>query len=48
METVQSIKQRFEIIGNDQKLNRAIEKAIQVAISLLFILPQICKFSLLF
>ena len=31
METVQSIKQRFEIIGNDQKLNRAIEKAIQVA-----------------
>ena len=31
METVQSIKQRFEIIGNDSKLNRAIEKAIQVA-----------------
>ncbi|MCY7362691.1 MAG: sigma 54-interacting transcriptional regulator, partial [Ignavibacteria bacterium] len=31
METVQNIKQRFEIIGNDQKLNRAIEKAIQVA-----------------
>ena len=31
METVQAIKQRFEIIGNDQKLNRAIEKAIQVA-----------------
>ncbi len=31
METVQSIKQRFEIIGNDAKLNRAIEKAIQVA-----------------
>jgi transcriptional regulator with PAS, ATPase and Fis domain len=31
METVQSIKQRFEIIGNDPKLNRAIEKAIQVA-----------------
>ncbi|HRA72676.1 MAG TPA: sigma-54 dependent transcriptional regulator, partial [Flavobacterium sp.] len=29
--TVQSIKQRFEIIGNDPKLNRAIEKAIQVA-----------------
>ena len=31
METVQSIKQRFEIIGNDPKLNRALEKAIQVA-----------------
>jgi transcriptional regulator with PAS, ATPase and Fis domain len=31
METVQSIKQRFEIIGNDPKLNRAVEKAIQVA-----------------
>jgi transcriptional regulator with PAS, ATPase and Fis domain len=31
MEGVQSIKQRFEIIGNDVKLNRAIEKAIQVA-----------------
>ena len=31
MENVQSIKQRFEIIGNDPKLNRAIEKAIQVA-----------------
>lgn len=31
MESIQSIKQRFEIIGNDQKLNRAIEKSIQVA-----------------
>ena len=31
METIQNIKQRFEIIGNDPKLNRAIEKAIQVA-----------------
>ncbi|WPR71765.1 sigma-54 dependent transcriptional regulator [Flavobacterium sp. NG2] len=31
MESVQSIKQRFEIIGNEPKLNRAIEKAIQVA-----------------
>ena len=31
MEGIQSIKQRFEIIGNDPKLNRAIEKAIQVA-----------------
>ncbi len=31
MESIQSIKQRFEIIGNDPKLNRAIEKAIQVA-----------------
>jgi transcriptional regulator with PAS, ATPase and Fis domain len=31
METVQSIKQRFSIIGNDTGLNRAIEKAMQVA-----------------
>ncbi len=31
MESIQSIKQRFEIIGNDVKLNRSIEKAIQVA-----------------
>lgn len=31
MENVQSIKQRFEIIGNDIKLNRALEKTIQVA-----------------
>ncbi len=31
MDTVQNIKQRFEIIGNNLKLNRAIEKAIQVA-----------------
>ncbi|MDC1266209.1 sigma-54 dependent transcriptional regulator [Flavobacteriaceae bacterium] len=31
METVQSIKQRFSIIGNDTGLNRAIEKAVQVA-----------------
>lgn len=31
MESIQSIKQRFEIIGNDSGLNRAIEKAIQVA-----------------
>lgn len=31
MESVQAIKQRFEIIGNDPKLNRAVEKAIQVA-----------------
>jgi transcriptional regulator with PAS, ATPase and Fis domain len=31
MESVQAIKQRFEIIGNDPKLNRALEKAIQVA-----------------
>ncbi|WP_396174280.1 sigma-54 interaction domain-containing protein [Flavobacterium sp.] len=31
MESVQNIKQRFEIIGNDPKLNRAIEKAIQVS-----------------
>lgn len=31
MENVQAIKQRFGIIGNDPKLNRALEKAIQVA-----------------
>lgn len=31
MESIQNIKQRFEIIGNDPKLNRAIEKSIQVA-----------------
>jgi len=31
MEYVQAIKQRFGIIGNDPKLNRALEKAIQVA-----------------
>lgn len=31
MENLQVIKQRFEIIGNDIKLNRALEKAIQVA-----------------
>lgn len=28
---MQGIKQRFEIIGNDVKLNRALEKAVQVA-----------------
>ena len=31
MENIQTIKQRFGIIGNDPKLNRAIEKATQVA-----------------
>ena len=31
MENIQTIKQRFEIIGNDSKLNRALEKASQVA-----------------
>jgi len=31
MESVQAIKQRFEIIGNDPKLNRAVEKSLQVA-----------------
>ncbi|WP_299119445.1 sigma-54 dependent transcriptional regulator [uncultured Winogradskyella sp.] len=31
MESIQAIKQRFGIIGNNPKLNRAIEKAIQVA-----------------
>ena len=31
MENVQSIKQRFGIIGNDIGLNRALEKSIQVS-----------------
>ena len=31
MESIQAIKQRFGIIGNDTGLNRAIEKTIQVA-----------------
>ncbi|MDX1326998.1 MAG: sigma-54 dependent transcriptional regulator [Arenibacter sp.] len=31
MESIQATKQRYEIVGNDVKLNRAIEKAIQVA-----------------
>ena len=31
MESPQSVKQRFEIIGNDPNLNRAIEKSIRVA-----------------
>ncbi|MBL4939958.1 MAG: sigma-54-dependent Fis family transcriptional regulator [Lutibacter sp.] len=31
METLQAIKQRFEIIGNDIHLNRALEKAIRVS-----------------
>jgi transcriptional regulator with PAS, ATPase and Fis domain len=31
MESIQSIKQRFGIIGNSPTLNRAIEKAMQVA-----------------
>ena len=31
MESVQATKQRFGILGNDPKLNRAVEKAIQVA-----------------
>lgn len=31
MESLQIIKQRFEIIGNDIHLNRALEKAIRVA-----------------
>ncbi|MBL4724398.1 MAG: sigma-54-dependent Fis family transcriptional regulator [Lutibacter sp.] len=31
MENLQAIKQRFEIIGNDIQLNRALEKAIRVA-----------------
>lgn len=31
MESVQSIKQRFELIGNDPKFNRSLEKSMQVA-----------------
>ena len=31
MESIQATKQRFGIIGNDPKLNRAVEKAIQVS-----------------
>jgi transcriptional regulator with PAS, ATPase and Fis domain len=31
VESVQATKQRFGIIGNDPKLNRAVEKSIQVA-----------------
>ena len=31
MESLQAIKQRFEIIGNNIHLNRALEKAIRVA-----------------
>ncbi len=31
MESVQAVKQRFGIIGNDIQLNRAIEKSVQVA-----------------
>lgn len=31
MESIQAIKQRFEIIGNNPGLNRAVEKALQVA-----------------
>jgi len=31
MESLQAIKQRFEIIGNDIHLNRSLEKAIRVA-----------------
>ena len=31
MEALKSIKQRFEIIGNDDKLNRSIAKAIRVS-----------------
>ncbi|MEO8933635.1 MAG: sigma 54-interacting transcriptional regulator, partial [Xanthomarina sp.] len=31
MESIQSTKQRFGIIGNDAMLNRAIEKAMQVS-----------------
>ena len=31
MEEIQHIKQRFEIIGNDEKLNRSLRKAVRVA-----------------
>jgi transcriptional regulator with PAS, ATPase and Fis domain len=40
MESIQAIKQRFEIIGNDPKLNRAVEKAIQVAPTDISVLVQ--------
>jgi hypothetical protein len=30
MDTIQAIKQRFEIIGNEPKLNRAIEKPFKL------------------
>ena len=33
MESVQSIKQRFGIIGMNPLLNRAIEKALRVAVT---------------
>ena len=58
METVQSIKQRFGIIGNNIVLNRAIEKALQVAptdISVLVtgesgvgkeVIPKLCLLNL--
>ena len=32
MISLQALKQRFEIIGNNTGLNRALEKAIQVAL----------------
>ena len=31
MEGLTTIKQRFEIIGNDEKLNRSLSKALRVA-----------------
>jgi len=31
MESIKSVKQRFGIIGNNEKLNRALEKSIQVS-----------------
>ena len=31
MESIQSVKQRFGIIGNNERLNRALEKSIQVS-----------------
>jgi transcriptional regulator with PAS, ATPase and Fis domain len=40
MESIQATKQRFEIIGNDPKLNRAVEKAIQVAPTDISVLVQ--------
>ena len=47
MEGIQTTKQRFGIIGDDPKLNRAIEKAIQVAPTAVsythLTLPTICS-----
>ena len=41
MESLQAIKQRFEIIGNSVGLNRAIEKAMQVSATDISVLLQV-------